>query len=163
MPGQTKKYGLGRATNAIELDLPSGNTCLVIRPGVQGLIKHGLLDSLDTLTSLVQINHIDSKDPKAMAKAVNDFAQDPKKILEASRIIDQVLCYVVHEPKVLMPPESDSERDPGSLYADEVDEEDKLFIFQYVVGGTRDIESFREQSKKLMDGIQPSEDVPLPS
>lgn len=166
MPGQSrkaKKYTLGKATEAIDLDLPSGNTCLVIRPGVQGLIKHGILDSLDSLTGLVQTDLIDAKDPKKTAQAVVALASRPEDLLAALSLMDKVIAYVVQEPKVELPPEDDSERDPEVVYADEVDNDDKMFIFQFVVGGTRDIESFRAQRSAMLGGISTLQDVPLPA
>lgn len=180
MPGQ-RKYSLGKATEAMDLDLPSGNTCLVIRPGVQGLIKHGILDSLDSLTGLVQAELIDAKDPMKVRKAVSAFAARPDDILAAMDMMDKVIEYVVREPSVLRPiqrdPASgkpilvdgkevslpDSERDSEQLYTDEVDTDDKLFIFQFVVGGTRDIESFRAQSAAMLGGVPTVKNVPLPT
>jgi hypothetical protein len=162
MPGQPK-YGLGRASSTTDLLLPSGNTCLVTRPGVQGLIKMGVLDSLDSLTSIVQKDHLDTNDPKKMQAAVSEFAKRPADLLEGMRIIDKTVCAVIVNPHVEMPPESDQDRDGQVIYADDVDEDDKMFIFQFVVGGTRDIESFRAQRAELLGGLPTSQDVPLPA
>lgn len=163
MPGQNRKqYKLGRADAGQDLRLPSGNVCLVKRPGPEGLIKAGLLDSLDTLTALVQTEHIDSNDPKAMARAVQTMAADKGKLIDAITLMDKVVCHVVLQPPVAMPP-GDGERDPEALYVDEVDEEDKAFIFNFVVGGTRDIETFRKERAELMGGIPAVQDVQLPA
>lgn len=162
MPGQSK-YSLGKSSARIELKLPSGHTCLVVRPGVQGLIKARLLDSLDQLTTIVQADHIDANNPKAMASAVSALSADPKRLLEAMELMDKVMCHVVVDPKVLMPPSEEDERDEDKLYADEVDEEDKMFIFQFVVGGTRDIATFRAESAKLLGRFPTSQDISLSS
>lgn len=181
MPGQTrnKKYKLGKAVETMDLYLPSGNTCLVVRPGVQGLIKHGILDSLDSLTGLVQTELIDAKDPKSTMKAVSALAERPADLLAAMDLMDKVIEYVVKEPHVIRPirrdaagkpvlddagkeiPLADEERDPEELYTDEVDMDDRLFIFQFVVGGTRDIESFRAQRQAMLGGVPTGQDVPL--
>jgi hypothetical protein len=166
MPGQSrnkKTYDLGRTGSGIELELPSGNTCLVKRPGVQGLIKLGVLDSLDSLTALVQKQHLDTNDPKKMQQAVAELARKPADLLEGMKTVDKVVCSVVSAPVVMMPPESEEDRLPDALYADDVDEEDKMFIFQFAVGGTRDVTSFREEQQKLMGGISAVQDVPLPA
>lgn len=165
MPGQPKakkQYGLGR-TDAKELLLPSGNTCLVKRPGVQGLIKAGLLDSLDSLTNIVQMDHIDANDPKKMAAAVNKMSADPARISEALTVVDKAVCFAVVAPKVFMPPPEDETRMEDATYVDEVDEEDKMFIFQYLVGGTGDVETFRKESQAMLGGVPASEDVPVPA
>lgn len=180
MPGPSKtktKYSLGRA-DASDLKLPSGNVCLVKRPGVQGLIKAGLLDSLDSLTAIVQVDHIDANDPKKMAQAVNKMAADPTRIGEALDLVDKAICFAVVAPKVFRPvvldtdgtpvllsgkevPLPDDEREPDRIYTDEVDEEDKMFIFQFLVGGTSDVASFRKESQAMLGGLPAVQDVPL--
>lgn len=160
MPGQARKaaskptYGMG-LNKPMELKLPSGETCLALRPGVQGLIKAGLLDSLDSLTSFVQVEHIDSKDPKKAATKVNveELAKDPKKLDEGLSLIDKIIVHVVKAPKVFLPPEGDEEREPGKLYADDVDIEDKMFVFNWAVGGTADLAQFRKESEGLMGNL----------
>lgn len=41
----------------------------------------------------------------------------------------------------------DEARDDDLLYIDEVDDEDKMFIFQWVLGGTGDVERFRAEAE----------------
>lgn len=160
MPAKTaKKYGLGATGRPVEVDLPSGNTCLARRPGAQGLIKEGLLDDLDQLTSLVQTELIDSKDPRSMAKAVQGLQKDPKKILEAMAMIDRVIAFIVVAPRVIVPPDDAEKRrklqaeDADAIFADEVDEEDKMFLFQWCVGGTADLAQFRQESQEAMGAL----------
>lgn len=155
-------YGLGLANKPMELELPSGNTCLAIRPGPQGLIKMGLLDSLDQLTGLVQREHIDSKDPKKQLQAaVNTMAANPKDLVEGLEMVDKAIAHIVKEPKVWLDEyEEDGvtplPRDPERIYTDEVDLEDKMFIFQWAVGGTADLAAFRKESAELMGNIPTS-------
>ncbi len=173
-------YGLGLATKAMELDLPSGNQCLAIRPGAQGLIKAGLLDSLDQLTSIVQSELIDPHDPKkAVQSGVNKLALDPERLLEGLEMIDKTISFVLREPRVYVDvQETDDKGKPvfreievngktlrkpvyeprkkDVLYADDVDLEDKMFIFQWCVGGTSDLATFRAQSAELMGNIPAS-------
>jgi len=178
MPAKTKpKYGLGVGMRPVELALPSGNTCLARRPGAQGLIKANLLNDLDQLTALVQVELIDSKDPRKMAQAVKGLARDPAKVLEAMEMIDRVTAFVVAEPKVLTRPKKPPELDgnlwdaeaaseelmasyPGALWAEDVDEEDKMFIFQWCVGGTSDLVAFRAESSAALGALSALNDVP---
>jgi len=191
MPGTTRKtaakaaskptYGLGLTSKSFEIELPSGNTCLAIRPGAQGLIKAGLLDSMDQLTGLVQTEHIDSKDPRRMAEAVQALSVDPEKLMQGLEMVDRCIAHVVQDPKVwLDEPLLDKEsgrpvfetkmtpggkevrvpvykpRKVGLVYADMVDLEDKMFIFQWSIGGTADLKSFRQQSQELLGGFSAS-------
>jgi hypothetical protein len=57
----------------------------------------------------------------------------------------------------------DSERDDDVIYTDDVDMEDKAFIFNFVVGGSRDIASFRDEFSNAVATVQPGEDVELSS
>lgn len=165
MPGQSrkaKKYTLG-TSKPIELALPSGNVCLVTRPGVRGLIKAGLLDSLDSLTGLVQRELLDSNDPKKQAQAAQQILADPAKLEEGLAIIDKAVCHAVQAPTVLMPPPEGEERDPDAVYVDEVDDEDKTFIFNFIVGGTRDIEQFRQETQGRLGSLSAGQDVQVPT
>lgn len=181
MPGQTSKkaapakavskpsYGLGLTTKSFELDLPSGNTCLAIRPGAQGLIKHGLLDSMDQLTGLVQTEHIDSKDPRKVSEAVKALSVNKQQIEDGLAMVDKAIVFIVQQPKVwLDEPKLDKDFKPvideegntifeprkaDRIYADEVDIEDKMFIFNWALGGTADLKSFREESAELLGNL----------
>lgn len=41
---------------------------------------------------------------------------------------------------------TEDRKDDDTLYVDELDEEDRMFIFQWVIGGTDDIARFREEA-----------------
>jgi hypothetical protein len=152
----------------IDLECPSGQLAQVRRPGVPGLIKAGVLDSLDVLTGIVQTDHIErvksGKDASISAEDVAKLAQDKAKLLEALDLADKVVEYVVLQPSVLRPvvrdengepvldpvtrkeiPLPDKDRVPGQVYMDSVELMDKMFIFQFVVGGVRDLETFRAE------------------
>lgn len=174
-------YGLGLANKGFDLELPSGNTCLAIRPGAQGLIKAGLLDSLDQLTSLVQTDLIDVHNPKVTAEAVKSMQLDMSKLAEGLEMIDRCVAHCVQQPKVWLDEQAVDEqtgepifrmepdgkggevRKPvykprvvGRIYADDVDLEDKMFIFNWSMGGTADLKSFREQFQAMLGNISAS-------
>ncbi len=157
MPATNKKtkYGFGKIKDSTDLTLPSHedpddpksphNVCRVKRPGVQGLIAAGVLDSFDSLTALVQSEHIDRvngvQEKRQAERAL--LMEDKESLVKALEMVDRVVTYVVVEPKLTMPPKNESERDPDVTYTDEVDLDDRMFILQFVLGGTRDLESFR--------------------
>lgn len=152
-----------------DLELPSGNVALVKRPGPQALLSEGILP--DTLMPIVQ---------QAIAKGkgmkMTDLnLEDANVIRDMMDAIDKLTVFVVIEPPVryhrqLVTPAADAGVTRGSayeewvtipeedrdneefLYTDKVDIDDKMFIFQFAVGGTRDLERFRsEQSAGLGD------------
>lgn len=55
------------------------------------------------------------------------------------------------------------ERSDEVLYADEVDMEDKLFLFNWSVGGGADLDTFRKQWAESMAALEPLEGDELPS
>lgn len=158
-------------TGNAEIILPSGNECLVRRLAPEAFLSSGLIP--DSLSAIVN-KAIKTKKglPPDVAKAMTS---DPQQLRKGLQMIDQVLCYVVMDPIVRMPPpceirindsmcgqyETDEihterehdnfhlavigEREDEVLYADQVDMEDKNFIFQFVLGGTANVEQFRKE------------------
>jgi hypothetical protein len=107
------------------------------------------------------------------------LATDPEKIADMVRLMDAITVGVVIEPAVrlgtyteedrrtdpdILPADADpelegprvgdkipfSDRSNDILYADLVDDQDKQFIFNYVVGGSADIERFRAEAAERM-------------
>lgn len=55
------------------------------------------------------------------------------------------------------------ERDTSFLYTDRVSMEDKSYIFNVAVGGTRDLEQFHEQFGDAVATVQSGKDVEMPT
>jgi len=159
----------------IDLEVPSGQLCLVRRPGIAGLVKAGVLDSLDALTGIVQTDHIErvkSGKGEISKEDIAALAGDKAKLLEALELADKVVEYVVVQPSVFRAiardetgkpvldedgkesPLSEADRMPGQVYTDMVDLMDKMFIFQFVVGGVRDLETFRKEFGEVVGDLE---------
>lgn len=174
MPGKSRtKYNLGQTALLLcDLEVPSGGLCEVRRVGPMDLIKAGLFDKLDILGSLVQTEHVDrvegrarpsGDDEKDQLKKIQELIRDKSKLLAAEELIDSVVVYVVTQPKILALPEPGEDRNPDSVYVDSIDWMDKMFIFQFVVGGSADLESFRQEFSKVMGSLGSGEGVPVPA
>lgn len=137
-----------------ELTLPSGNVCLARPVSLDALIKSGKVPN--TLLPMIQ-KAFAGKRPEA--KDLNEMGQSEEAVIDMMRMFDTVIVDCVIEPKVTMPPDDADERSEDVLYADEVDILDKQFIFQWAVGGTSDVDKFREQSAQLLDSLQSGEGV----
>lgn len=142
-----------------DLEVPSGQLCLVKRPGVQGLIQAGVLHKIDSLTALVQSKHINRVQPGAGGASVEginvaSLMEDPKALDDIMHTVDRVVCHVVVQPPVYMTPNDVTNRKPGVIYADMVDLIDKMFIFNYVVGGSSDLETFRSGLDVAVGGVE---------
>lgn len=149
-----------------DLELPSGQVCLVRRPGTQGLIAAGVLQNVDSLTRLVNekhINRVAAKGRGQEAKTEIDMTSlmdDPEGMAEIVRVVDKVVIHCVLAPQVFSTPDDVTRREKGVIYADMIDLTDKMFLFQYVVGGTRDLESFRTELNEVLGGLGAEQGVP---
>lgn len=155
-----------KATGTTPVDLPSGNVALVKRPGLDKLLAMNLIPDSLTPLALDAVNKGKGKKPSLNPE---DMIRDPKAVQEVFQTFDRICAAVVVEPEVrwhMVEVEDgelqeipESERDEDVLYTDEVDAQDKMFIFQFVVGGTRDLEKFRRKFGQSMDDILSSENV----
>jgi len=162
----------GGSDSLFDLTVPSGATCQVRRPGVHGLIKAGILDSMDSLTALVQTEHIDRANvgarKAAEAKAVGKFAGDMSQVSAGIELIDVLCCYVVVQPALYRP--ADYEKD-GKHFGEEIpagavsvldtDIIDRMFILQWAVGGTTDLSAFRKELGSVLDDIPSLQNISL--
>lgn len=174
-----RAYGSGWKSPLTDLDLPSGEVCQVKRVGVQGLMEAGLLDSVDSLTAIVQGDTI----PKAQGKPqvnVKEILDDPSRLDTMMEMADRVVIFAVTQP-VLHPikvpaideetgePKVDGagepvmrilgleERDGDKVYIDYVDDMDKMYIMNFVMGGPKDLQRFREETEAALGGLSAGE------
>jgi hypothetical protein len=172
----------------IDLEVPSGQLCQVRRPGVTGLVKAGVLDSLDSLTGLVKTEHIDRvktgkpSTPEITAEDMRELSQNTEKLTAAFDLMQKVAEYVIVQPQVLRPvvrdehgeplkkwrgklnddgeqileeiPLPDEDRMPGVVYTDGIEPTDQIYIFQFVVGGVRDLEQFRKEWAETLGSLE---------
>lgn len=146
-----------------DLEVPSGQLCLVKRPGIEGLLKAGVLRDLDTLTSLVNEKVI-KKTAKGQPSAQPEvdlqlILANPEKLDAIMHTVDRTVCECVVKPPIMMTPNDSTRRKGGVVYADMVDLTDKMFIFQFVVGGSQDLERFRNQLEGAMGDLGPVQAV----
>jgi hypothetical protein len=150
-----------------DLECPSGQLCQVRQPGIQNLIAAGVLENIDSLTALVDEKHIKrvknarrssappSKSTNAKSNDVaidTDFLmQDPAALAKMFSMIDRITCHMVVQPSLQLAVDENNKpipfdkRDVDAVYVDSVDQMDKMYIFQYAVGGGADLESFRSK------------------
>jgi hypothetical protein len=161
MPAKAKKYTLGTSEQLFDLTCPSGQTCQVRRPGPQGLIEAGILDSLDTLTGIIKTEHLDRVDGKITTDDVKAFVGKPNAIRDGLELMSKVVLYVVVQPELHPTPEPGKPRVAGLAYVDQVDLEDQAYILQYAMGGTKSLETFRTERAELLGDLQGGAGVPV--
>lgn len=143
------KKGAGRGQR--KLKLPSGNVCLARNPGLMYFVENGMLPN--GLLKLITDAMNEGKPPSA---------REVKGLIEDGRLGDMlalartVTVHSVISPKIHPVPEDEADRDEDLLYADEIDEGDMMFVFNWVVGGTHDLERFRDEQAAVMADLSDS-------
>lgn len=165
--------------DAVELvTCPSGQTCYARRPGLEGLMLSGELMNLDSLTSLVDQKHLRRvrggngvADDEVKIDA-DKLMTDPKALQSIISLADRLVPQIVVTPRVLchytMEDDkrvvvSDDDRLDNVVYTDQIDFQDKLFLMNYGLAGTRDAERFRAESAGVVAGVVSVESVPMPA
>lgn len=137
-----------KAAQGVPLEVPSGNTALVRNVGMQVFLQKGLVPN--SLMPIVR-KAMSGKDPDIK---LNDITED--QLQDMLALFDAVVVHCVVQPEVQPVPADGEERADDVLYVDEVDFDDKQFIFQWVVGGTRDLEKFREEQAASLESVRRS-------
>jgi len=137
-----------------DLTLPSGQVVLARKPGIQQLMVEGVLHKMDNLTALVDSEHVKKgKNGKPDAINVKALLGDEKALAGILHTVDRVMCSVVIRPHVEMSPNDITRRQSGVIYADTVGIEDKMFLFNWALGGSKDIERFRQESAEVVGSV----------
>ena len=140
------------------LRLPSDKVAKIRRIQLTTLLAEGLLgDSLSALASQA-VERGQGMNPAQ----IQEMGKDPKKIMEAMDAFDRIAARCFVEPRVEYYKDStgepipDEDRHPGVLYSDRLDLNDKIFLFQVISGGSRDLQRFRRELEQSVAGIPTS-------
>lgn len=163
-----------------DLALPSGNIVRIRRMSPQTFLTAGVIPN-----PLLEIITASIRSKRGMPpEKVEEMSKDAEKIQASLEMFDRVMAYVALSPVVKMPPTcnhcnqyynvderhkdevredyhryDEGPRDPNVLYSDIVDIADKMFVFQFCLGGTRDLESFRSQLPTGLGGLSDLQDL----
>jgi len=172
------KYNLGVATadsgeRLWDLKVPSGALCQVRRPGVPGLVAAGILDSVDSLSALVQTEHIAPNDAKGQKAGAVAIANSPDAMAAGFALVDKLTAYTVVQPAIWVDYRFKGESDVDwnarqqdaearrATKVSDVDIVDRLFIMQWAVGGSDDLKAFREGFGSSLDDLARLQGLPL--
>jgi hypothetical protein len=154
LTGPSSVQEFKRAREGVLLPLPSGLVVKARRVEMQAYLKQSKGDVFNPLMSLVaetleKGNNIDLE--KALGG--EDGQMDVQKLADMYDMVNGMVIEMVVEPPVFPVPEDDEDRDDDLLYVDEVGDEDKMFLFQWGVGGTDDLATFREETREGMAAL----------
>lgn len=123
------------------LTLPSGLSMTCRRVELRTFLKQGSVPN--DLMPIIDQALNKGKEVKVEDMISKDGGIDLDMVDDMYSMVDAVVCQVSVEPPVHPVPDDEDDRDDGLLYVDEVDDEDKMFLFQWAVGGTADLAQFR--------------------
>lgn len=125
------------------LELPSGLRMAVRRVEMTVFLRSG--DVPNSLLPIVQEALEKGKDVDMEALVGKPEDVDLGKIEEIYDLMGAVACQTSVEPKINPVPDDEDDRDGDLLYVDELEDEDRMFLFQYAIGGTADLATFRRE------------------
>lgn len=157
------------------LTVPSGQTCEAKRIGMQGMVETGLLGDADSLTAVIDQKHVrrvrgGNGQPDGDEINLKSLVRDPESLKKIIMLVDRATPLIVVNPSVRLhfTDESDGttkmipveERDESVIYTDQIGFEDKMYLFNFAMGGTRDVSRFLEQSNDAVAGVGHGKNVP---
>ena len=151
------------------MELPSGLVVKARNPGgLRAFMSSGVIPN--SLMSIIQKGMSSGKAPAA-EEIMADGKVDAQLLEDMTTLLDYIAIKTIVEPKIhaaitsadliewnRVNPEhqySDVEelRRDDRLYVDELPDDDKQFLFQWISGGTRDLETFRQKLDVNVDAI----------
>lgn len=149
-----------------ELTLPSGQTCLARRLGVEGLLEVGILDNVDELTSLVDSQYLHDGSKKQPDEP--NVLKDISKIRPLLTMADKAIPHIVADPVVVLhfvesgsstralTPDERADarrRTPGVVFTDQIGLEDKVWLFDWAIGSLSSLRNFRKNTGSDVAGV----------
>jgi hypothetical protein len=144
-----------------EMVLPSGFTCVATRVNLMVFMKTGRIPN--SLRGLIDkgMSGKEVTQDEILDKLLSGDDATLKSFEDMMNMVDAVVCDVMIDPKVIPAPDNEeprSEENPKGrsatlLHVDEMDEEDRMFVFNFAVGGTRDLETFRKGQNSNVERI----------
>lgn len=114
----------------IMLDLPSGLSIKVRSVDLVSLVVSGKIPN--ALLATVQ-GHLDGVDPETTEQEATKMAEkmSPEELAEVFSVMDTLVVAMAMEPKIHPAPSDEASRSDELVYVDELEGEDKLFMFNW--------------------------------
>lgn len=138
-------------------ELPSGLVVKLFNPGgMTAFLNSKIIPN--SLMSIVS-NALASGQQPDPNQFVKDGEVDPKMMEDMMVMMDNIALKVIVEPEFHPSPATEADRSDQMLYIDELPLDDKQFLFQWVSGGTRDLETFRQKRDANVESLVAKSDA----
>jgi len=150
-----------KSSEGILVRVPSGNIAKIRTPGIEVFVTQGVIpNGLMPIIMGAMKRGGPPKDDDLVSMLENK--ETLQQIIDLSSAVTVYCCIdpvVLPVPMMMVDgkqvPDPDG-RDPDALYVDDVDFDDRMYIFGVAVGGTSNLERFREQQAALMESLPDS-------
>ena len=134
------------------LELPSGLVMRCQRVELQTFLLQGNVPNplMEIISEALEKGQ---KAEVSKIVGVDEGKIDLNMVNDMYETVNAVVQQVALEPKVHPKPASEDDRRDDQLYVDELDDEDKMFLFQWATGGTSDLATFREEARAGLDAV----------
>jgi len=146
--------------------LPSGKRMILKPTSLSTFLQMGKIPN--ALMAVVQ-DAIDDRKGKGgkpskaaegrMEQNIVKLMEDPEGLADLFETVDAFVCVVAVQPRVYPVPEGEDDRSDELLYVDEMDLDDKMFIFNRAVGEPEDAAPFPEKPASGVGAVQPRKAV----
>lgn len=134
------------------LELPSGIVVRAKRVELQTMIMQGSVPN-PLMEVVSQALEKGKKADIAAMVGVDEGKIDLDTVRDMYDMVNAVVMESILEPEIHPVPEDEADRDDDLVYIDDVDDTDKMFMFQWASGGTSDLEQFRRESDADMAAL----------
>jgi hypothetical protein len=156
------------AGEAEELVMPSGQTCRAVKIGMEGLLAAGILTEADSLTALVSRHTRKVRGAKGAADGQEidtaSMIRNPDALKTILMTCDKAIPLIVESPTVLCHFKTlddgttekipvNKRAKPPTVYTDQIDLEDKMFLFTWALGSVGAMEPFRDEPTPDVGGV----------
>jgi hypothetical protein len=118
---------------------------MAVPVGAEAFLEAGLIPNSLIPILQYQLECAEKGQEPDLKKMYDDLLKQDDGAADMLRMANAVTVHCVTAPPVAAAVLPGMPRDPNILYVDQVDFDDKLFIMQFAMGGTRDLEQFRQQ------------------
>ena len=140
------------------MTLPSGKVARIKTPGIRAFMKSGRVPNslMSIITSKLEPAKAGKPEEVDAEDMLREMLENPERLGDLLEMVDALTIECFAQPKVHPVPENDDNRDDSKLYVDEVDDDDKFFVFSVAVGGPKDLETFRDELDRNVEAVQSS-------
>lgn len=136
------------------LELPSGAVIKVksidlVSLVITGKVPNSLLATIQKHLGPLDHNDVTLDDATKMAEDL-----PPEELAQVFSLMDSLVIAMAMEPQIHPVPEDEGQRDENLLYIDEMDGEDKLFMFNWSQEGLNKMKRFPGERPERMDALE---------